>query len=154
MLSCLPLDPYFILQSGATSGIGKVTLNIQLGTHQGSLSSAACTVDFDDGSFSQSCNPPSHSYDEPGTYVIHANVTGSCGGTIMRTLSVEVLPDASASPGSSVSSTSSLIDDQWSASDGKTGASDHWSSLSRSGPEGLPIGPEVLRAEWHARVGG
>ncbi|NOS67405.1 MAG: hypothetical protein HOO67_03525, partial [Candidatus Peribacteraceae bacterium] len=94
--SCPVLDPYFILQSGATSGADKVTLNIQLGTHQGSLTSATCVVDFDDETVSQSCNPPSHTYDEAGTYTITAEVKNSCG-TVTRTMPVTVTGSSASS---------------------------------------------------------
>lgn len=100
-LSCANLDPYFILQSGATSGVGKVTLNIQIGARQGSLTGASCAVDFDDGTLSNSCNPPSHAYDEPGTYTISAEVRQPCGAIVMRTMQVQVTGSSSSSRESS-----------------------------------------------------
>lgn len=95
--SCAVLDPYFILQSGATHGAGRITLNIQIGARQGSLNGASCAVDFDDGTLSSSCNPPSHAYDEPGEYTISAEIRQPCGATIIRTMPVQVTASASSS---------------------------------------------------------
>jgi endonuclease YncB( thermonuclease family) len=83
-------DPYFVIQSGATTGDEKVTLNLQLLLKTGSMTGTSCVVDFDDGVQSQSCNPPSHTYDEPGEYVIHADVSHTCGLQVQRTMSVTV----------------------------------------------------------------
>ncbi len=93
--SCASIDPYFIIQSGATSGVGKVTINIQIGTRMGSLTNATCSVDFGDGTTSTSCNPPSHTFDEPGAYTIAAEVKNACGVTPVPALPVHVTGAAS-----------------------------------------------------------
>ncbi len=112
--SCASIDPYFIIQSGNTSGTDKVTINIQIGTRAGSLNSASCAVDFDDGTLSASCNPPSHTFDEPGSYSISADVKNACGVVEVAPLSVNV-----AAATSSHSSTASVTTDSFDSVQGR-----------------------------------
>jgi endonuclease YncB( thermonuclease family) len=90
-------DPRIVVQSGTTSGIEKVTLNIQVVTDGKSLASGACQVLFGDGERSDSCNPPSHSYEEPGTYALRAILQNYCGTTVERVLSISVSPKPNSS---------------------------------------------------------
>lgn len=101
--SCPAWDPFISLQSGSTTGEEKVTLNIQILQRFGSLGSAACSVDFGDGTISPSCNPASHTFDHPGSFTIRAEVRSSCGETAIRTMAVEVSPKAGTSSSVSAS---------------------------------------------------
>ena len=89
------LDPTIIIQSGETSGVGKVSINLIADVMTGSLASAECNWIYSDGFTSQSCNPPSHSFTDPGTHTVSLSVETFCDNTIERGLSVEVLAIAS-----------------------------------------------------------
>lgn len=100
-------DPRIIVQSGTTSGVEKVTLNIQILTEGKSLASGSCQILFGDGERSDSCNPPSHTYEEPGTYALRAILPNYCGTTVERILPIHVLEKTS----SSSKSSSSIVPD-------------------------------------------
>ncbi len=105
--TCPLFDPYISLQSGATTGTEKVTLNIQILQRYGTLGSATCVTDFGDGTVSQSCNPSLHTYDRTGEYTIRVVVNAGCGDPLIRTMAVSVLP-ASSSASSGSSSTAAI----------------------------------------------
>jgi endonuclease YncB( thermonuclease family) len=86
-----PLDPSITIQSGETQGAKKVSINLQAEVLLGSLASAQCSWDFGDGFVSESCNPPSHTFSEPGLYTISLSVRTHCENTVERVLQVEVL---------------------------------------------------------------
>ena len=85
------LDPSIIIQSGKTSGVGKVSLNLIAEVSTGSLASASCSWVYSDGFTSQSCNPPSHSFKESGTHTVQLSVETYCGNVVERELAAEVL---------------------------------------------------------------
>lgn len=86
-----PLDPGIIIQSGQTSGVGKVSINLTAEVLTGSLASAECSWSYSDGFTSESCNPPSHTFKEAGTHTVQLSVQTFCGDTVHRELSVDVL---------------------------------------------------------------
>ncbi len=103
---CLdPLQISINIQSGPVSGVGKVTVNMQAVAVAGSLSSSACSWDFADGFTSASCNPSTHSFTNPGTYMVHLEAKNQCGDTLVQQQKIDVLPD-----GTSVSSQASYYD--------------------------------------------
>ncbi|MBI1812343.1 lamin tail domain-containing protein [Candidatus Peregrinibacteria bacterium] len=93
----LPWSPVFGLQSGSLSGDAKATFNLAVTAGTGSLAGASCSIDFGDGSRSESCNPPSHTIEKPGDYTINASITNYCGTTMKRTLSAHVGGSSSSS---------------------------------------------------------
>ena len=89
------LDPSIAIQSGETQGVGKVSINLTAEVQAGSLASASCNWVYGDGFTSESCNPPSHSFAQPGKYTVQLSVQTFCGDMIARELAVEVLAVAS-----------------------------------------------------------
>lgn len=85
------LNPAIIVQSGRSTDYTKVTLNLNAEVTEGSLKDAECFWDFDDGTVSEKCNPPSHSWDYFGIYDVTLRVTTKCGEEIVRTKEVVVL---------------------------------------------------------------
>ena len=85
--------PQLIIQSGSPTGIGKVTINMQVIAVSGSLLHATCAFQFGDGTGSSSCNPPEKSYGIPGSYIAQSNVTNQCGNTLVLEQKVEVFDD-------------------------------------------------------------
>lgn len=92
---CAVLSPSISIQSGTTQGVDKVTLNIQI--IQSPSTGVQCVVDFGDGFVSSSCNPPSHTFDEAGSFEIVADVKNACGDSAQRTLGVTVQGKSSSS---------------------------------------------------------
>ncbi|KKW37004.1 MAG: Micrococcal nuclease-like protein nuclease [Candidatus Peribacteria bacterium GW2011_GWB1_54_5] len=84
------LDPFIAIQSGETQGVGKVSMNLSAEVQTGSLASATCSWIYGDGFASESCNPPSHSFAQPGKYTVQLTVQTFCGDVIARELAVEV----------------------------------------------------------------
>ncbi len=95
-----------VLQSGQFSATGKTSINIQLAATDGTAP-ASCHVDFGDGKISDSCNPPSHSYPDPGNYLVSATMQSPCGDAVERTVEVSVQAPASSSPSVSATTVSS-----------------------------------------------
>lgn len=97
------LDPRIVVQStsgtltasGSIAGEGHVSVNLLVETATGSLTSAQCHWDYGDGYTSDSCNPPSHAFDQDGTFVIHLSIVAACGDTAERTIAVTVRPGSS-----------------------------------------------------------
>jgi hypothetical protein len=85
------LAPEIITQSGRSTDYTKVTLNLKAEVPEGSLKSAECFWDFKDGTNSKSCNPPSHSWDHIGVYVVELTVKTVCGDEIIKKHEVVVL---------------------------------------------------------------
>jgi hypothetical protein len=94
-----PLEIGIAVQSGPLVGVGKVTLNLQAVALTGTLGSAACQWSYGDGFTSSSCNPPSHSFTQAGSFTVHLEVRNACGEVLVQDQRVEVLPDPSTSSG-------------------------------------------------------
>ena len=84
-------SPEILEQSGRSTDYTKVTLNLKAEVSEGSLKSAECFWDFDDGTSSKSCNPPSHSWDNIGVYNVELIVKTMCGDEIRKTKEVVVM---------------------------------------------------------------
>ena len=93
------LVPELSLQSGSPTGIGKVTVNYQVIAAFGTLTHASCRFQFGDGTVSDSCNPPSHTYDRSGAFILHVDVVNQCGNTLVLEQSIEVTAASSSSAG-------------------------------------------------------
>jgi len=89
----LTLDPHIDIQSGDAESIGSVTLNLGTSVSSGSLVSADCQWNYSDGYTSASCNPPSHTFDDPGPITVTLTVTTMCNEQIIRTLTGAVIAD-------------------------------------------------------------
>lgn len=85
------LDPFIEVQSGKATDYTKVTLNLKAEVPEGSLHDAECFWDFDDDTASETCNPPSHSWDMIGAYNIELRVRTPCGEEVVRMKDVVVL---------------------------------------------------------------
>ena len=92
-----PLQVAISIQSGPVSGVGKVTVNMQAVATAGSLSSSACSWNFGDRFTSTSCNPSTHSFTNPGTYMVHLEAKNQCGDTLVQEQKIEVFPDGTSS---------------------------------------------------------
>lgn len=105
---CTEIDPVIVIQSGQPTGDEKVTINLQADLGD-APKSTPCTWDYGDGYTSESCNPPSHSFREAGSYTITLSVPGNCSTTVTQTLDIQVRGKASnASAGSSSSARKKL----------------------------------------------
>lgn len=82
-----------ILQSGTTQGEGSVTLNLDSEVTRGTASGGECFWQFQDGFTSSSCNPPSHTFRDPGSYAIELLFRDYCGNTVRQSLDVHVFPE-------------------------------------------------------------
>ncbi|MDD4628894.1 MAG: lamin tail domain-containing protein [Candidatus Peribacteraceae bacterium] len=97
----LPPAARIVIQSAsdADAGASAVTatdhlsLNLTAEAGAGSLASAECIFDFGDDTVLSGCNPPSHSFDEPGTYRVRLTVRDFCGSVDVRTLTVNIVPE-------------------------------------------------------------
>jgi hypothetical protein len=87
------LHPEIEIQSGETEGEKKVTINLEATLDDASLSLIECYWDYGDGFTSDRCNPPSHTFENPGNYWIRLRVYTVCGNLIHRTLEVRVEED-------------------------------------------------------------
>lgn len=99
-----PLEIAIAVQSGPLVATGKATINFQAVATAGSLNGVVCRWSFGDGFQSDSCNPPVHSFTEPGTYTVRVEAKNQCGNTLVQEQIVEVLPDPSISAAPSPSS--------------------------------------------------
>lgn len=81
-------DIRIVLQSGELSATEKTTVNFSMVTSL--VSPFTCLWDFGDGTASESCNPASKSYKEPGHYLVQLALTTHCGTTLIREEIVEV----------------------------------------------------------------
>jgi micrococcal nuclease len=100
----LAWNPEIQLETGSLSGVGKTAVNIKMIGGNGSLEDATCEVDFGDEHVSKSCNPPSHTYNEVGDFILTTTVKNVCGTTVIRTMNVNVYPAISSSSVSSQTS--------------------------------------------------
>jgi len=78
------------LQSGSASGIGHTSVNVIVETAESTVPPLTCRILFGDGTASDSCNPGSHAYQNPGEYVLRAEAKNYCGTTIVQTLHIAV----------------------------------------------------------------
>ncbi|PIQ76307.1 hypothetical protein COV83_03630, partial [Candidatus Peregrinibacteria bacterium CG11_big_fil_rev_8_21_14_0_20_49_14] len=85
------LQPFIAIQSGDVLGTKKLSINLQAAVLSGSLASATCSWAYGDGYASDSCNPPSHTFTEPGSYSVSLAVTTYCANVEEASLQVEVL---------------------------------------------------------------
>ena len=91
------------MQSGELEAVGSTSVNFQA-TVEG-VSPQSCSWNFDDGSTSDSCNPPSHSFDTPGAYTVRVTINTVCSDPIEQ--SIDVLVFEAEQSSSSISSISS-----------------------------------------------
>lgn len=89
----LLLDPRIDIQSGETEGIESVSLNLGVSVSSGSFVSADCQWNYSDGYTSTSCNPPSHTFHDPGPITVTMTMTTFCNEQILRTLTGAVIAD-------------------------------------------------------------
>lgn len=85
--ACGTIDPVIDVQSGDVSGVRTLTINLQA---LGVPKDAVCLWDYGDGFASTSCNPPSHTFRDIGSFAIRLGVTDACGLLTERSLRVEV----------------------------------------------------------------
>ena len=104
-----PLPVEIGVQSGDRRGVERVSLNLEARTAEGSLDSAECSWNFGDGSGAGSCNPPSHAFDNPGSFLVELFVETACGDIIEQSMLVQVerASSVSSSPKTSSSAKSS-----------------------------------------------
>ena len=84
------LYPRILVESGKKRAEAKVTLNFKAISDHGSLNSASCVWNYDDGFESYKCNPPSHIFSEVGAYAVTLSVETVCGNFEEATEYVEV----------------------------------------------------------------
>lgn len=96
------------LQSGRLSGEGNVTANFEADLEESIRSSAECFWDFEDGFQSGSCNPPPHTFSEPGTYVVRLRVMDYCINTMVQSVTVNVFEEPKVIKASSSTASSAL----------------------------------------------
>ncbi|MFH1444432.1 MAG: lamin tail domain-containing protein [Candidatus Peregrinibacteria bacterium] len=109
------LAPRILIQDAGSASVGSafvvgeehVSINLQAAAGAGSLASAVCTWDYGDDAVSSACNPPSHTFSDPGDYTVRLTVRDFCGGISVSTLNVTVLPKEQPQSSSSKSSASS-----------------------------------------------
>jgi PKD repeat protein len=77
------------VQQGALYGIRKLSLNVQA-QFPSTQSAMSCRWDFGDGTRSESCNPPSHTYASSGAHLLTLSATDYCSNTVLRSLEVFV----------------------------------------------------------------
>lgn len=111
-----------LVQGGSLAGIGKTSLNVaaDIPDLPGDVS---CLIDFGDGATSESCNPGSHTFGEPGSYEVSLEVTTVCGTIEAGSLLVAVadLQSSSSSAASKASSSAKKATVSSSSSPSETG---------------------------------
>ncbi len=90
-----PLNIAIAIQSGLLVGVGKTTVNFQAIATAGTLTGVSCSWSYGDGFTSASCNPPSHSFLQVGTFIVRLEAKNQCGITLIQEQVVEVLADPS-----------------------------------------------------------
>lgn len=98
------LEIAIFVQDGELKGEGKTTVNFQAVAVQGSLEGVPCRWEYGDGYRPESCNPPPHAFNEPGSYTVHLEAINHCGNTLIQEELVEVYapPDNKATGESTV----------------------------------------------------
>ncbi len=99
------LEIAIAIQSGLLAGVGKTTVNFQAVATAGSLSGVSCAWSYDDGFSSTSCNPPSHSFTQVGSFTVRLEAKNQCDITLIQEQIVQVLADPASPQNSSVQST-------------------------------------------------
>ena len=84
------LYPRIFTESGKKRAEGKTTVNFKAISDHGSLNSATCVWNFDDGFESYKCNPPSHTFGESKVFAVTLSVETVCGTFEEATQYVEV----------------------------------------------------------------
>ncbi len=102
-----PANADIVVQSGTTSGEEQVTVNLTSRIDQSIQSSAECAWDFGDGFRTTSCNPPSHTFEDPGQYTVRLEVRDYCINTVERSITISVYEKRSSSSSSRQSSSAS-----------------------------------------------
>lgn len=92
-----------LIQGGSLSGVGKTSLNVAADIPD-LPGDVACRIDFGDGTVSESCNPGSHAFNEPGSYDVQLEVFTVCGDIQADPLTVNVDEEQSSSSSASSSS--------------------------------------------------
>ena len=77
------------IQQGRAFGEGAVSLNLQAKV-AGDVTGVQCRWDYGDGYTSASCNPPSHTFEQPGHYIVRLEAVDHCSNTMVHTLPVLV----------------------------------------------------------------
>ncbi len=67
-----------LVQGGTLTGVGTVSVNVAADMPD-IPGDSSCRVDFGDGEASESCNPGSHTFSQPGTYDLALTVSTLCG---------------------------------------------------------------------------
>ncbi|MFH0851334.1 MAG: lamin tail domain-containing protein, partial [Candidatus Peregrinibacteria bacterium] len=143
------LVPRIVIQDAGSALVGgafvqgteHVTVNLQAAVGAGSLASAVCTWDYGDDAGGTVCNPPSHTFDDPGDYAVRLTVRDFCGNISVDTLSISVLPEEEGIMEAAPSSRSSSSQSSKSSSRSSSFSSSSPSSLSSSSsPSNPPIG--------------
>ncbi len=102
----LPLDPQIATQTLVVHDDGSVALNVEAQVTNASIETVTCEWDYADGTHASSCNPPSHTFRQSGTYSVILSMKSYCGNTVIRTLPINVQMQISSSPGRSLSASS------------------------------------------------
>jgi len=92
-------NPIITIQSGTITGERSVTLNLIAEVQTGSTAHASCRWNYSDGYASESCNPPSHTFDAVGTYDIVLTYADFCGNSIVRSITATVTGASSGNSG-------------------------------------------------------
>jgi micrococcal nuclease len=83
---------------GSLEGENKVTVNLNTEVMTGSLAHATCNWNYGDGFTSASCNPPSHTFSNPGTYKITLTYENFCNESIERSVQAVVTSPTPSGP--------------------------------------------------------
>lgn len=126
--SCPPFTPTLSIQSGSPTGVGSTSINVEVVVPSGAKAPSHCLTEFGDGDTRDSCNPPSHSYDDPGSYMLKITATSTCGDVRELSLPIEVFPKSTSSI-SSISPALSRVEGSKSSISESPSAS-HTSSIS------------------------
>jgi len=86
-------DVDIVVQSGKTSGVGSLSINVQAAVSPGSSPPLRCRFEYGDGSVSDACNPSYHTFTHSGDYEIILTGETSCGSFVPARLRVTVEPE-------------------------------------------------------------
>ncbi|MDD5026756.1 MAG: lamin tail domain-containing protein [Candidatus Peribacteraceae bacterium] len=83
-------DVDIVVQSGKTSGVGSVSVNVQAAVSLGSPPPLRCCFEYGDGFVSEHCNPSYHTFSQSGDYEIILTGETYCGSFVPARLRVTV----------------------------------------------------------------